>query len=384
MPRFKRSYTNFDYENYILDVLGIDWEKHTNIELGNVNHSLDGFLNINDALLDRYAPLKKISNRRLKKMKHKPWITKGLLNSIQKKDSMRKKFMRTRDILKKQLLEKHQKKYRNILVHLIRESKTKYYKEFFNTHKQNLRKTWSGINEIINIKKKHVSQPSCLKINGIQSNNPKQIAETFNNYFSTVAQKVDSLIPPTNNVFKDYLKNPNINSFFIQPTDADEVNKLICTLDPKKSNGPNSVPTKLLKLMKDKLSKPLSDIVNLSFSSGIFPTKLEIGNVIPVFKKGDKLSCENYRPISLLSNISKIFEKLMYTRLYSFLSSSNVIYKQQFGFRSKHSTNHALIEITEKIRIALDQGKLACGIFVDLTKAFDTVNHKILLEKLKY
>ena len=106
--------------------------------------------------------------------------------------------------------------------------------------------------------------------------------------------------------------------------------------------------------------------------------------VCPIFKKNDKTKCANYRPISLLSNIGKIFERIMYTRLESFLDINDIMYNLQFGFRKKHSTNHALLSIVEKIRSNLDKKTFSCGVFVDLEKAFDTVNHKILLAKLEH
>ena len=117
---------------------------------------------------------------------------------------------------------------------------------------------------------------------------------------------------------------------------------------------------------------------------GCHPNKLKFVNVVPIFKKGSRLSISNYRPISLLSNLNKIFEKIMYKRIYSFLEKYECLYELQFGFRAKHSTVHTLINITEKIRSALDNNKVACGIFIDLQKAFDTVNNEILLTKLDY
>ena len=126
----------------------------------------------------------------------------------------------------------------------------------------------------------------------------------------------------------------------------------------------------------------MSKIINLSFATGIFPDLRKLAKVVPIFKSEDELLCENYRPISLLPIFSKIFEKVIYTRMYKFLSDNNRIYSRQFGFRSNHSTNHALISLTEGIKSYLDTGQWVAGIFLDLRKAFDTVNHQILLQKL--
>ena len=143
-----------------------------------------------------------------------------------------------------------------------------------------------------------------------------------------------------------------------------------------KASGPNSIPTNILKLFKKEFSKPLSDMINMSFNQGVFPNILKIANVIPIHKKGDKLDCNNYRPISLLSNISKIFEKSMHIRLVNFLRKNKLLFL--------YSVNHALNSFTELIRKALDEDKLACGVFIDLQKAFDTADHNILLSKLYY
>ena len=128
----------------------------------------------------------------------------------------------------------------------------------------------------------------------------------------------------------------------------------------------------------------MADLFNLSFETGVFPSVFKAANVIPIFKKDSKLDYCNYCSIFLLSNIEKICEKLMYRRLYTFLNNKNIIYHLQFGFRQQYSTSHALIDITEIIRKALDDGNIGCGVFVELHKLFDTVDHQILLAKLNH
>ena len=208
------------------------------------------------------------------------------------------------------------------------------------------------------------------------------IANIFNDYFSSIAEKTKANIKFSNKSFQDFRHHPNEESLFITPTDAHDVNLIISSLNSDKSTGTNSLPTKILKLLKNEISTLLADIFNLSFSSGVFLSKLKIAKVIPVHKKESKLFYSNYRPISLLSNIDKIIEKIMYNRIYKFLDKNNIIYSLQFGFRQHYSTSYALLNLTEAIMKALDSGNFACGVFVDLHKAFDTVDHSILLSKL--
>ena len=184
--------------------------------------------------------------------------------------------------------------------------------------------------------------------------------------------------------FRDYLTNPLGNSITLYDCDDKEVIQILLSIHPRKAVGPNSIPTEILRLLANDIAKPLSAIFNLSFRTGQFPALLRIAKAIPIFKKDSKLLVSNYRPISLLSNINKVLEKLMFDRVYKFLEKFSCLYSHQYGFRSKHSTNHALINITETIRRAMDGGEIAGGVFVDLQKAFDTVNHDILIAKLHH
>ena len=192
-------------------------------------------------------------------------------------------------------------------------------------------------------------------------------------------------IPKSKIPYTDYLKTICINnSFYLTPALADEILDIINSLDLNKSLGPNSIPIYILKISKDFFSNNLAKIINLSFKTGIIPDLCKIAKVVPIFKKEDPLLCKNYRPISLLPIFSKIFVKIIYTRMYKFLDKNHLLYDKQFGFRNKHSTSHALINLTESIKNYLDNKELVSGIFIDLEKAFDTVNHEILCNKLTY
>ena len=152
-----------------------------------------------------------------------------------------------------------------------------------------------------------------------------EISNIFNNYFSSIASKTKLNVSFSHKHFSDFLKNRSSISFFISPSDKTEIENVISSLDSNKSVGPNSIPTKILKLLKNDISSQLSEIFNISFSSGVFPSILKIAKVIPIHKKDSKLDFSNYRPISLLSNIEKILERLMYNRMYKFFSDNDLI-----------------------------------------------------------
>ena len=143
-----------------------------------------------------------------------------------------------------------------------------------------------------------------------------EIAKNFNKHFATIGEKTDNKIPKSKQKVTDYLKHRNLNSFFLKPVNEKEIQNIISNTANNKAVGPNSVPNFLLKQFKEELSIPLSLIINASFKTGIFPRACKMANIIPIYKKGDKLDCSNYRPISLLLNVGKIIEQCMHGRLY--------------------------------------------------------------------
>jgi len=148
--------------------------------------------------------------------------------------------------------------------------------------------------------------------------------------------------------------------------------------------GWDNLPSFIFKENKNPLAKLLSHIINLSFAQGAFPHELKIANIIPIFKAGEKDIIGNYRPVSLLTTVSKVFEKAFYKRLSSFVTHHKILYNLQFGFRESHSTHMAVIKLLDRVIDSLDKGEFAAAIFLDFSKAFDTVNHNILLDKLNH
>ena len=177
-----------------------------------------------------------------------------------------------------------------------------------------------------------------------------------------------------------YLIYKILKSFFFYPITPDEIIKIIKSFSNNKSAGPNSLPTPTLKNEADVLSLPIPYLANLPLTTGELQNLRKIAKVIPLFKKGDPLDCSNYRPISLLFTFSKIFEKCVYKRVYSFLEKNNLIFKRKFGFRSGYSSNHTIVNLVESIKKYIDNDNCVCSVFINLEKAFDTVDHQILLQ----
>merc|ERR1712240_825778 len=176
----------------------------------------------------------------------------------------------------------------------------------------------------------------------------------------------------------------NKQSMYMFKTNPNEIYKLIKNLKNKKSSGFDEISAKFLKLCAPYVSIPLANIFNASISKGVYPDLLKTARVTPIYKKGVKSDPGNYRPISVLSQVNKVFEKILHKRLYKYLSKFKILYEYQFGFREGHSTTQALVEITDRLKKAIDAKELTCGIFIDLTKAFDTVDHTILLDKMHH
>ena len=373
---FQRDYSKFLSQQFREDVSIQNW----NTNLPNVNSLFIDFYSKLQGCVDRHAPYKKLSPKEIK-LQSKPWISTEIFKLIKARNKI---FARKKRQPNNANTKRLYNLFRNRAAREIKKSKKKYYSEYFEMNKMNIKKIWSGIREIVNIRNNISTKITQLNINGKIIDNPKDVANQLNDFFVNVGPLTESSIPRSENISPNkFLKKRNQFDFFLAHVSHDEVFKIINTLQ-NKSAGPASIPVKLLKLIPDLIIIPLCNIINLSFVSGSFPDPLKIVKVIPIHKNGSTQDMNNYRPISLLSIFDKIMEKIMHERLYKFLELNNILYSKQFGFRKNNSTIDALIKITDKIRESVDKGKYGCGIFIDLRKAFDTVNHNILLLKMEH
>ena len=280
------------------------------------------------------------------------------------------------------------KTYANKLTKVKSLAKKLYIARELSNCKGDGRKMWEAVKTLIpsNSTKKSKATPSELRIDGSLIQNPKLMADEFCKHFTNIADSIlDSLnLTSYTSDFKHYLPKRVTDSIFMQPTDLAEVFAAIMSLKSNKSCGVDYIPPKIFKSSANIISEPLSQLINKAFLLGIFPDSLKIAKVVPIYKSGDKRNPSNYRPISLLTCFSKIFEKLIFTRINSFICKHSILAPSQYGFRKGCSTIHA---VTEVITTAYDNisANLHTGlVFLDIKKAFDTVSHDILIQKLEH
>ena len=365
---YLRDYSKFSNESFREDVSIQNWD-YTH---KNVHDLFKDFYSKLEGAVNKHAPLKKLSPKEIK-VKSKPWLYAEFLKMIKIRNKVlnRKKSQSNNEICKRlyNLL-------RNRINRDLKKSKKQYYEQYFTDNVNNIRKTWDGIKIIVNVRK-NSNRTSQLNVGGKIIDDNKEIATNFNNFFVNVGPNTEETIPKVPNISPKFLRNCNQMKFVIAHVSNEEI--LDINSLENKSTGPSSIPLKLLSIIPDLIILPLSYIINISFLTGVYPNLLKIVKVIPIHKGGSTQAVNNYRPISLLSIFEKIIEKLMHKRLYNFLLEHNILYQNQFDFRKNSSTVFALAQITEMIKESIDSRKIGCGIFVDLRKAFDTVNHEILL-----
>ena len=338
-PIFKRSFVKFSAYDFNPDLqVRLDdlfTANYTTNQI-NVEDLFNRFHSLIIQIIDTHAPVVKYS-RKQKRLHQKPWITKGLLVSIKKKQKMRKSHHINGSSCEKYLY----KLYSNLLNRLKRLAKRLYYHYQVNACEDNPKKTWDILRSLLPNK----SISSALSINGEIVSDPAAILEKFNSHFSNIGQSLVTSITNDSHIndFHSYLKSPCSSSIYLHPTSPQEITTLIYNLDSNKASGYDDISPFIIKTAVQIISLPLSIILNLCISNGVFPNNLKAAKVIPVYKSGCPNEPGNYRPISLLSSIAKIFERVIPNRMVSFLERNNLIISTQFGFRHKHSTIHPIL-----------------------------------------
>lgn len=310
---------------------------------------------------------------------HQPWMTRGLLKSTKTKQNLYKKFIKYPTIENKSIFNNYRNKYKLIRIR----TEQLYYTNEFAKHSNDIKKTWQIIRSIVKTSNSDVMIKE-INIEGSPVNDPERMAKHFNEYFTGLAQSLSDKIPPSDKSFCTFMPPPTLNSFALLPTNQHELIIINKAMKTTHSSGFDDIDPYITSQVIDLLATPLAEVINCSLRKGIVPLEIKMARVVPIFKQGSKSELSNYRPISVLPFFSKFYERVLYDRLFSYVKQRSILYPLQHGFQPEHSTYMSLLDIQDKISAAFDKNEYSLGIFLDLAKAFDTVDHKILLAKLEH
>ena len=304
----------------------------------------------------------------------KPWLTNSLRNACHKFFLLYNKFLRSRTLT----AEQKYKLYKNKLTTILRFAEKSYYSSLLVANRGDAKNTWNVLNTVIN--KKMCQLPKHFECNGEDVSDTSIIANKFNTFFATIGPNLANALPAVEGAsIGDYMGEHNINSMFLTPVVENEIINIVKLCKPQISKDCVDISMYVISKVIVSIAKPLAHIFNLSFSCGIFPDHMKIAKIIPIFKNGQKTEFTNYRPISILSQFSKILEKLFNLRLDKFLDANKILSNSQYGFRPGMSTVHAAAELVNKFHQLLMVKVVVQVCLLDLKKAFDTVDHELLV-----
>ena len=370
----KRLYTKTNLDRFKTDLQNINWNDVTSTNT--VDDCYDRFWDIYKLLHDQHFPM---TTTRFNKNLHKvtDFMTFGLLTSRRTKITLHKKAL-THNTNENWLAYRT---YRNLFNKILRTSKKLHYERQLNNNSKNPKKTWETLREITTGRttKNHIDK---IIVDNQVITDEQTMADSFNNFFSQAGKKIFQTVEPTERQPNDYVPEQNTPQLELREIQQHDIIETIDNLEPKTSIDASGINSKMLKFIKLEIVIPLKHLFNLSITTGVFPSKLKIARTIPIYKAGDNTSCDNYRPISILSAISKVLEKIVANSLVNHLEQNNLLYENQYGFLKNRSTVHNILQLTNKIAKELNEKKFVVGVFLDLRKAFDVVGHDILLNKL--
>jgi hypothetical protein len=345
------------------------------------NEAYNEFLSLYKTAFDDSLPLS-TKPAKYRKIKREPWFSAGLLVSSRKR----------RKLFSKKLNKPTEsnilafKKYNNLFNKLKRAMKITYFETAIEENKFNIKKTWTILRQVIGKLNDKSNYPSTFLINDTPIKDRSHVAESFNNYFVKIGVQTSHNVPRANTGFLEYMPRSIMHSMFLEPVAPSEVLLAASKLKSKTSHGHDGISTKLLKDTIPIIIHPITHIINRSFETGVVPQEMKMAKVVPIHKSSDRSLLKNYRPVSLLPAFSKILERLMYNKLISFLNRNNILFRHQYGFRSKHSTVHPILHLLNHCAESSNKPDpdYTLAILCDLSKAFDVISHEILLRKLNY
>jgi len=329
------------------------------------------FIDTIKQLINDSFPTLKLSRSQ---QRNKVWMNAEIKKECRLKENLYKKYINNRTDYRREKYLDQKRKVNNIISH----AKKNYYEKYFDNNISN-KNLWKFISSF----KSTPNEINKILYCDTVVTKPIEIANCFNNYFSTIGSTLASKINSSTD-FEAYINNPKNIQFFMRHSNSIEIKEIIGSLKNTNSVGIDNIPMKLLKVNSDLFSLVLSRLINISISDSCFPSVFKVAKIIPLHKKGSKTETSNYRPIAILSNVSKVFEKFIYIRLSEYFQINNIIYEHQFGFRKFHNTTHAILSVNDLICKSICNKDYLLGIFLDLSKAFDTVNNEILCKKLVF
>lgn len=347
-------------------VAQVDWSDI--MWLNNPNDAYNQFIDVFKQVYSSHFPTK--TCKKMRKIR-KPWITRELRQQMKTKDKMYRTFLKTRtseDL-------KNFKKYRNKLTAKLRSARAEFYSNIFDVKKGRHDVVWAKLNALLRRNQLNTS-PRNLKVNETVLSG-MDLANAFNTFFTTMTSS------GSNNDAYQYLQSQNIHSVFLEPVSAEEVISVVVNLSNSTSRDIDDIQIRPVKYVVDIIAPVLVHIFNSSLSAAVFPVKLQTAKVSVLYKKGDRNDLGNYRPVSILPIFSKPFEKILHSRLSKFITKHNLLIPNQFAFCKNKSTELALLEQKEYILTQFESKNIVIGVFIDYSKAFDLINHDLLLMKLE-